>query len=828
MFKKILIANRGEIALRVQRACRELGIKAVMVYSEADREAQYIKLAGEAVCIGPPPSAKSYLNMPAIISAAEVTDAEAIHPGYGFLSENAEFAQACADAGVVFIGPPASAIQAMGLKAESKRLMGEAGVPLVPGYQGEDQDPALLQAEADKIGYPVLIKASAGGGGKGMREVHQAGDFAEALASCKREAVNAFGNDAMLVEKFVQNPRHIEIQIFGDTQGNIVYLFERDCSTQRRHQKVLEEAPAPGVTPELRMQMGEAAVAAARAVNYVGAGTVEFIAEQPGGYDHPEQIKFYFMEMNTRLQVEHGVTEAVTGQDLVEWQLRVAAGQPLPLKQEELRLHGHAMEARVSAESPDNDFLPATGTLHVYRKPPHASFEVSDVRMDDGVREGDVISPFYDPMIAKVMTWGETREQALGLLDEALAQTHIVGLNTNVQFLRYALATPSFAQARLDTALINREKDKLFNQDRVGVAMAVAAAMAWTVLNERAAETADPFSHRDGFRSHGVASRRLDYEYQGERVVAKLRYLDDGLQLQVGDGPFQPLDFTRQCSDDELVVQGMEQRLAGIDSIGTAIETAVKAHTMQLLWTRLIRWKSWVPALLLNKNKMMAETYFEVFSAAARDYDVYLVAGSAVLPPYRIQDGVVQWQRGPTHHRVHNTSYLFGPDGLVIGKQDKVRLIELEAEAALNLNPGRLEDIQVFDTPIGKIGIAICLDAFIPEVIDSLVEQGAQILVQPSANPGPWNTWQQQDWLRSSHEKIMVDERFAYAINPMLTGPLWDIAFYGQSSIVARGAPSTGYGYTDLGPMPGFVRVAATDDSEELLVAVVPHPDLVD
>lgn len=277
-----------------------------------------------------------------------------------------------------------------------------------------------------------------------------------------------------------------------------------------------------------------------------------------------------------------------------------------------------------------------------------------------------------------------------------------------------------------------------------------------------------------------------------------------------------------------LVVQGMEERLAGIDSIGEAIEAVIRAHTVPLLWTRLVRWKGWVPALLLNKNKLIAETYFEVFSAAARDYGVYLVAGSVVLPPYRIEDGVVQWQRGPTRSQVHNTSYLFGPDGLVIGKQDKVRLIELEAEAALNLNPGRLEDIQVFDTPIGKIGIAICLDAFIPEVIDGLVEQGAQILVQPSANPGPWNTWQQEDWLRSSLEKVAVDERFAYAINPMMTGPLWDIAFYGQSSIVARGAPSTGYGYTDLGPMAGFVRVAASADAEELLVAVVPHPDLVD
>ena len=546
MFKKILIANRGEIACRVAATARRIGIKTVAVYSDADAHAKHVMACDEAVHVGGSAPKESYLQWQRIIDAAKQTGAQAIHPGYGFLSENEDFAQACADAGLVFIGPPASAINAMGLKAESKRLMEKAGVPLVPGYHGADQNPGLLQKEADRIGYPVLIKASAGGGGKGMRIVEKTEDFGAMLDSCKREAINSFGSDAVLVEKYVQRPRHIEIQVFGDTHGNCVYLFERDCSVQRRHQKVLEEAPAPGMPESIRQQMGEAAVAAARAVNYVGAGTVEFIVEQPGGYDHPEQMKFYFMEMNTRLQVEHPVTEAITGQDLVEWQLRVASGEPLPLEQDDLMIEGHAIEARICAENPDNNFLPATGTLHVYRKPPHSAFEIDSVRIDDGVREGDAISPFYDSMIAKLIVWGETREEALGKLDAALAQTAIVGVQTNVQFLRRVLATPSFSQARLDTALIQREGDKLFNQDPLGLDMAVAAAVARTVLQERDAESNDPFSRTDGFRSHGIASRRIDLEYAGQPVVAKLRYLHDGLQLQVGDGEPAPICFTPQ------------------------------------------------------------------------------------------------------------------------------------------------------------------------------------------------------------------------------------------------------------------------------------------
>ena len=535
MFKKILIANRGEIACRVAATAKRMGIKTVAVYSDADAQAKHVQVCDEAVHIGGSAPKDSYLRWERILQAAKDTGAQAVHPGYGFLSENEDFAKACAAAGLVFIGPPASAILAMGLKAESKQLMEKAGVPLVPGYHAADQDPALLQREADRIGYPALIKASAGGGGKGMRVVNSSAEFADALASCKREAINSFGDDAVLIEKYVQRPRHIEIQVFGDTHGNCVYLFERDCSVQRRHQKVLEEAPAPGMTEALRKQMGEAAVAAAKAVNYVGAGTVEFIVEQTA-YDKPESMKFYFMEMNTRLQVEHPVTEAITGLDLVEWQLRVASGESLPLQQSDLRIQGHAIEARICAENPDNNFLPATGTLAVYRKPACSSFEISDVRVDDGVREGDSISPFYDSMVAKLIVHGDTREQALARLDEALSQTRIVGLTTNVQFLRHIIRTDSFATAKLDTALIQREEKALFAQEPVGLALTAASVVANTLYREESLKGNDPFSARDGWRAYGVASRNFGFVFHGASYNPVLTYAHDGtLQLCVAD-----------------------------------------------------------------------------------------------------------------------------------------------------------------------------------------------------------------------------------------------------------------------------------------------------
>ncbi len=596
MFKKILIANRGEIACRVAATARRMGIQTVAVYSDADTNAKHVAVCDEAVHIGGSAPAESYLRWERIIEAAQATGAQAIHPGYGFLSENEACAQACAQAGLVFIGPPAAAIQAMGLKAESKRLMGEAGVPLVPGYHGADQDGKLLQKEADRIGYPVLIKASAGGGGKGMRVVEKSADFAAALASCQREAIHSFGDAAVLIEKYVQRPRHIEIQVFGDTQGNCVYLFERDCSVQRRHQKVLEEAPAPGMTPELRQQMGRAAVAAARAVNYVGAGTVEFIvetgreafeAEDLSAAGPPQGAKapsggsavraaasagaFYFMEMNTRLQVEHPVTEAITGLDLVEWQLRVAAGQPLPLKQEQLKISGHAIEARICAENPDKHFLPATGTLQVCQWPEHAAFQSPSPRwgegggeghasalprIDSGVCEGDAISPYYDSMVAKLIVHGDTREQALARLDAALAATRIVGLQTNVQFLRHVVGSRSFAEGHLDTALIVREAAVLFDQEKVGLPLAAAAVVAHTLLQEQdAAQSAgwvDPWARRDGWRSHGLTQRYFDLEFHGEQHTAVLTYLHDGaLQLRVEEAG-AALQFSR--SGDGIVL----------------------------------------------------------------------------------------------------------------------------------------------------------------------------------------------------------------------------------------------------------------------------------
>ena len=531
MFSKILIANRGEIACRVIRTARRLGLATVAVYSEADANARHVRLADEAVLIGPPAARESYLVADRILEAARQTGAEAIHPGYGFLSENADFADACAAHGIVFIGPPASAIRAMGLKSASKALMEKAGVPLTPGYHGAEQDPAFLKTQADGIGYPVLIKASAGGGGKGMRRVDAAADFDASLASCKREALNAFGDDDVLVEKYVLKPRHIEIQVFGDSHGNVVHLFERDCSVQRRHQKVLEEAPAPGMTRERRAAMGKAAVDAAKAVGYVGAGTVEFIVQPDGA--------FWFMEMNTRLQVEHPVTEMITGQDLVEWQLQVAAGKPLPLTQEQLAIDGHAIEARIYAEDPDKGFLPSTGRL-VHLAPPAES---DHVRVDTGVEQGDEIGPHYDPMIAKLIVWDRSREQALARMRQALSEYRVAGVANNVEFLARLVTTPSFARADLDTALIEREQALLFPEkadvpDEVWLLAALAElqreARAARLAAAQAPDRDSPWRLLDGWRLNGTARRSVTLRHGDTVQAVAVHVVAQGHELGLG------------------------------------------------------------------------------------------------------------------------------------------------------------------------------------------------------------------------------------------------------------------------------------------------------
>jgi 3-methylcrotonyl-CoA carboxylase alpha subunit len=451
MFKRILIANRGEIARRIIRTCRRMNLETVAVYSDADARAAFVREADRAVLIGPAAASDSYLRGDRIIAVALETGAEAIHPGYGFLSENAEFAEACEASGLVFIGPRPEAIRAMALKGAAKALMTAANVPVTPGYHGDDQDTDNLAAEAARIGYPVLIKAVAGGGGKGMRRVDRAEDFADALVSAQREGLNAFSDPKVLIEKYLEVPRHIEIQLFADEHGHVVHLFERDCSLQRRHQKVIEEAPAPGLPEAMRQAMGQAAVKAAQAIHYRGAGTVEFIVDVSKGI---EGAPFYFMEMNTRLQVEHPVTEAITGLDLVEWQLRVAAGEPLPKTQDELTLTGHAIEARLYAEDPQNDFLPATGTLE------RLAFPVT-ARIESAVEPGDEVSPFYDPMIAKIVVHGRDRKQALSRMREALIETKLRGLATNLGFLRRVVSDEAFAAAEIDTGFIARHQERL-------------------------------------------------------------------------------------------------------------------------------------------------------------------------------------------------------------------------------------------------------------------------------------------------------------------------------------------------------------------------------
>ena len=518
MFKKILIANRGEIACRIIDTARRMGVATVAVYSDADRNSLHVTLADEAVYIGAAPARESYLLGEKILAAAQITDAEAIHPGYGFLSENADFAAASADQGVVFIGPGVAAIAAMGSKSAAKRIMEQAGVPLVPGYHGDNQDPAQLKSAAQSMGYPVLLKATAGGGGKGMRQVWSAEEFDEALAAAKRESLASFSDDTMLVEKYLIKPRHVEFQIFFDHHGHGIYLAERDCSVQRRHQKIIEEAPAPGMTDTLRKAMGETAVAAARAIDYRGAGTVEFLLQEDGS--------FYFMEMNTRLQVEHPVTEMITGLDLVEWQLLVACGAPLPLTQEAVKIHGHAFEARVYAEDPDNDFLPVTGTLGFLRMPEESRY----VRVDTGVCQGDHISVYYDPMIAKLIVWDESRDRALRRLCDALSEYRISGAVTNLDFL-YNLATcRPFEDAQLNTGFIDEHKNLLFQTHNGNpVRELPLAALALLLHKQRQAKRVisclDPYSpwqDNNAWRLNEPHNHRITLHWQQQDYTVEL------------------------------------------------------------------------------------------------------------------------------------------------------------------------------------------------------------------------------------------------------------------------------------------------------------------
>jgi len=534
MFNKILIANRGEIACRVIRTARRLGITTVAVFSEADTQALHVKMADEARLVGTAPAQESYLVAEKILQAALDSGAEAIHPGYGFLSENAEFAAACARAGIAFIGPPVAAIEAMGSKSAAKQIMSAAGVPLVPGYHEEDQSEKRLMLAADATGYPLLIKASAGGGGKGMRVVRSPDEFNAALQGAKREAISAFGDDRVLLEKYLEQPRHVEIQVFADSHGNCVHLFERDCSIQRRHQKVVEEAPAPGLSDELRSRMGAAAVAATRAINYVGAGTVEFLLDADGS--------FYFMEMNTRLQVEHPVTEMITGQDLVAWQLRVACGEPLPCRQEDLAISGHAIEVRIYAEDPARDFLPSIGQLRHLRQPQ----ETAHVRVDTGVCQGDEVSMHYDPMIAKLIVWDHDRNRAVRRLQQALADFQVVGVTANIGFLVAVASHPAFAAAQLDTGFIERHRTELFPEagaasDRI---LALACLDVLLKRSHEAAVTAlasnDPYSPwhgTGGWQLNSDNYHRLDFVDGGEAVQITAHFRINGYLLELPGGP---------------------------------------------------------------------------------------------------------------------------------------------------------------------------------------------------------------------------------------------------------------------------------------------------
>jgi 3-methylcrotonyl-CoA carboxylase alpha subunit len=575
VLSSVLIANRGEIACRIIRTAQRLGIRTIAVHSEADADALFVRMADEAHAIGPAAAAESYLRIDRIIEVARRTGAAAIHPGYGFLSERVELAEACAENGIVFVGPPASAIRAMGLKDAAKALVASAGVPVVPGYHGQRQEPEFLRQKAYEIGYPVLIKAVAGGGGKGMRRVDKVAEFEPSLESAQREAQAAFGDPRVLVEKYVASPRHIEVQVFADNHGNVVHLFERDCSLQRRHQKVIEEAPAPGMTPQMREAMGRAAVEAARAVGYSGAGTIEFIADASKGL-RPD--RFFFMEMNTRLQVEHPVTEAITGLDLVELQFRVADGERLPFAQDDLAVHGHAVEARLYAEDPERGFLPSTGKLWALEFPQGES-----IRVDTGVEPGDEVTPYYDPMIAKVIARGETRDEALDRLSAALGETLVAGPKTNTAFLRALCDAPGFRSGEFDTGFIDRNLAELGAVPRAPDEGLVAAAALRLVEDDafrlatgaaaRVDDAAGPWWVDDGFQLLGTRRTQLALEVDGETRDIELAWGPEGPWLSTGDVQ-EPDDLTLVETPDALLVlsQGRQTSIRWRDPFAVDLE----------------------------------------------------------------------------------------------------------------------------------------------------------------------------------------------------------------------------------------------------------------
>ncbi|PCG10148.1 methylcrotonoyl-CoA carboxylase [Sphingomonas ginsenosidimutans] len=595
MIHTLLIANRGEIACRIIRTARAMGIRTVAVHSEADAAALHVREADEAVAIGPAPARDSYLLPERILAAARETGAQAIHPGYGFLSENADFAQAVIDAGLIWVGPNPDSIRAMGLKDAAKARMIAAGVPVTPGYLGEDQSPGRLAAEADAIGYPVLIKAVAGGGGKGMRQVDEAAAFADALASCRREAAAAFGDDRVLIEKYILSPRHIEVQVFGDRHGNVVHLFERDCSLQRRHQKVIEEAPAPGMDEATRAAVCDAAVRAARAVDYVGAGTIEFIADASDGLSAD---RIWFMEMNTRLQVEHPVTEAITGVDLVEWQLRVAAGEPLPVTQDDLSIHGHAIEARLYAEDPAKGFLPSIGTLEAFDLGDSAD---TGVRVDTGVEQGSVISPWYDPMIAKLIAHGDTREEARARLADALDEAIVWPVRSNAGFLVEALDHPDFVAGAMDTGLIARAGDALMPPAEPSEEALVAAA----------AELTGP-AFLPGFRLNAAPRRAGTFLLDGQPIA-----------IDFGDAP-----VADEAVDTSILISegGQTWALAPFRAAGGAAGGAADGAILAPMPGRVIAVEVETGARVVRGQKLLVLEAMKMEHALTAPFDGTLAA----------------------------------------------------------------------------------------------------------------------------------------------------------------------------------------------------------